>query len=62
MYLAGRPGEVVSKDALLDDVWGAREISESALTRTVTELRHALGDDAAKPRFIETIPKRGTDS
>ena len=58
-YLAARPGEVVSKETLLDDVWGAREISESALTRTVTELRHALGDEVAKPRFLETIPKRG---
>lgn len=58
-YLASRGGEVVSKESLLDDVWGAREISESALTRTVTELRHALGDDVAKPRFLETIPKRG---
>ena len=58
-YLAARPGEVVRKETLLDDVWGAREISESALTRTVTELRHALGDEVAKPRFLETIPKRG---
>ncbi len=58
-YLAARPGEVVSKETLLDGVWGAREISESALTRTVTELRQALGDEVAKPRFLETIPKRG---
>jgi TolB-like protein/DNA-binding winged helix-turn-helix (wHTH) protein/tetratricopeptide (TPR) repeat protein len=58
-YLATRPGEVVTKETLLDEVWGAREISESALTRTVTELRHALGDEVAKPRYLETIPKRG---
>ena len=58
-YLAAHPLEVVSKERLLDDVWGTTELSESALTRTVTELRQALGDDIAAPRFIETIPKRG---
>lgn len=58
-YLAAHPGEVVSKDRLLDDVWGSRAVSESALTRTVTELRQALGDNADQPRLLETIPKRG---
>jgi DNA-binding winged helix-turn-helix (wHTH) protein len=37
-YLASHAGEVVSKDRLLDDVWGSQAVSESALTRTVTEL------------------------
>ena len=57
-YLAARPGEVVSKEQLLDDVWGSRVVSESALTRTVTELRQALGDNAEAPHLLETIPKR----
>jgi DNA-binding winged helix-turn-helix (wHTH) protein len=57
-YLAAHRGEVVAKDQLLDRVWGA-EVTESALTRTVTELRQALGDDADDPRLLETIPKRG---
>jgi tetratricopeptide (TPR) repeat protein len=50
---------VVSKDALLNEVWGTEAVSESALTRTVTELRHALGDSAECPQILETIPKRG---
>jgi TolB-like protein/DNA-binding winged helix-turn-helix (wHTH) protein len=58
-YLAAHAGEVVSKEQLLDEVWGAQAVSESALTRTVTELRQALGDDAGEPRLLETIPKRG---
>ena len=57
--LARHQGEVLSKDALLDEVWGSQAISESALTRTVTELRQALGDNAEEPRILETIPKRG---
>jgi hypothetical protein len=36
-YFAAHSGEVVSKDRLLDDVWGSQAISESALTRTVTD-------------------------
>ena len=58
-YLAARPGEVVSKERLLDDLWGSQAVSESALTRTVTELRQALGDSADAPHLLETIPKRG---
>jgi DNA-binding winged helix-turn-helix (wHTH) protein/TolB-like protein/Flp pilus assembly protein TadD len=58
-YLAAHPGEVVSKERLLDDLWGSRMVSESALTRTVTELRQALGDNAEAPHLLETIPKRG---
>ena len=58
-YFAEHPGEVIPKGKLLDDVWGSQAISESALTRTVTELRQALGDDADQPRLLETIPKRG---
>jgi Tol biopolymer transport system component/DNA-binding winged helix-turn-helix (wHTH) protein len=59
VYLAGSPGTVISKETLLNDVWGTEAISESALTRTITELRSAVGDDADQPRFLETIPKRG---
>jgi DNA-binding winged helix-turn-helix (wHTH) protein len=58
-YLAVHAGEVVSKEQLLNDVWGTQAVSESALARTVTELRQALGDDADEPRLLETIPKRG---
>lgn len=59
VFLAARPGEVLSKDALLDGVWGTEAISESALTKTITELRQAFDDPVVQPRVIETIPKRG---
>jgi Tol biopolymer transport system component/DNA-binding winged helix-turn-helix (wHTH) protein len=58
-YLARSPGTVVSKETLLNNVWGTEAVSESALTRTITELRNAVGDDVDHPRFLETIPKRG---
>lgn len=59
VFLAQHPGEVLSKDALLDGVWGTEALSESVLTRSMTELRQSLDDDAEQPRVIETIPKRG---
>ena len=59
MYLSQAPGQVISKDTLLNDVWGTDAVSESALTRTMTELRQALADSADSPRILETIPKRG---
>lgn len=59
VLLAERKGRVVSKDEILDRVWGARFVSESALTRSMTELRQCLGDSADQPTIIENIPKRG---
>lgn len=58
-FLATRPGEVVSKRELLDRVWGDVHVTEGVLKRAVWELRRALGDDARKPRWIETVPRRG---
>jgi hypothetical protein len=57
--LARTPGEVVSREALIDAVWPEVFISESVLTRAIAGLRRAFGDDARRPRFIETISKRG---
>jgi eukaryotic-like serine/threonine-protein kinase len=59
VFLAEHPDEVLSKDRLLAGVWGTDALSESALTRSITELREALQDDAERPTVIETIPKRG---
>lgn len=57
--LARRPGQLVTKDALLDAVWGHRHVSESVLKSAVMQLRAAFEDDAKTPRFIETASRRG---
>jgi TolB-like protein len=59
VFLASAPGRVIGKDELLDRVWHGEFVVESVLGRSVADLRHILEDDAATPRFIETIPKRG---
>ncbi len=59
VYLADHPAEVVSKKEIFQAVWSDTHVTDVALTRTVSELRTVLGDDAKDPLFIETIPKRG---
>ncbi len=55
--LAGAGGPV-SRETLLDDVWGD-EGSDEALTQAISKLRRALGDTARPYRVIETAPKYG---
>lgn len=59
VYLAVRPGDVITREELLDHVWRDVVVNEDALTRAVSELRKILHDDPRKPRFIETIRKTG---
>jgi DNA-binding winged helix-turn-helix (wHTH) protein len=57
--LAGRAGRLVTRQALIDTVWAREFIADTALARAIFELRRALGDDGAPPRYVETIAKRG---
>jgi DNA-binding winged helix-turn-helix (wHTH) protein/TolB-like protein/Tfp pilus assembly protein PilF len=59
MALAGRAGEVVSRQALFAEVWPGVVVGDEALTQTIIKLRRALGDDPKAPAYIETIAKRG---
>jgi DNA-binding winged helix-turn-helix (wHTH) protein len=57
--LARHAGELVTRQQLVDEVWKAEFISDNTLTHAIAELRHALGDDARHPSYIETIHRRG---
>ena len=59
LRLAAAPGQTVSRQLLLDDVWPRRMVNDDVLSRVITDLRSALNDDARAARFIETIPKVG---
>ena len=52
-------GTLVSKDRFLDEVWRGVPVTDEALTQCIKALRRALGDEVARPRFIETVPKHG---
>ena len=58
-HLVAHAGRLVSKDDLLDAVWGHRHVSESALKGCVNKLRGVLGDTADAPLWLETVPRRG---
>jgi DNA-binding winged helix-turn-helix (wHTH) protein/predicted ATPase len=57
--LASRAGQLVTKNQLFCTVWAGTAVSDSALTSCIQELRQALGDDARRPQFIETLHRRG---
>lgn len=57
--LVERPGELISKDELLQSVWPGTFVGESNLAFNVSTLRKALADTAGDARYIETVPKRG---
>jgi DNA-binding winged helix-turn-helix (wHTH) protein len=57
--LARTPRMLVTKNALLDAVWGHRFVTESVLKSAISEVRAALGDDPKAPRYIETVSRRG---
>jgi len=59
VLLASRPGEVFTKQQILEVVWQGRFVGEDSLTGAVSQLRKALGDESRRPRYVETIPKRG---
>lgn len=59
VFFSQHPGIVLSPERLLENVWGTRFVTYSALTRTIAELRRAVNDDTEQPWLLETIPKRG---
>ena len=58
-YLLDRPSALVTKDELFKAVWPDVIVSDNALTQAVSELRQLLGDDPAKPTYIQTVARRG---
>lgn len=57
--LASRPGDPIAKETILKEVWPDTFVSEDVLTRSISELRRVLQDDARDAHVIQTIPKRG---
>lgn len=59
VLLVSEQGRLVGKDRFMDEVWRGIPVTDEALTQCIRTLRRQLGDDAARPRFIETVPKHG---
>lgn len=59
VHLVRNRDRVVSKDELIEAVWGGRIVSDSAVTTRLNAARKAIGDDGASQRLIRTVPRRG---
>lgn len=57
--LALRAPSPVSRQQLIDEVWGGVVVTDGVLTRCIAILRERLGDERGEPRFIETLSKQG---
>ncbi len=58
-YLVRHRERVVSKEELMDDVWGGRFASESAVTSRIKQIRQAVGDDGKRQAVLRTVHSRG---
>lgn len=58
-FLVENEQQVVSRDQIMEAVWGNQVVADDVLNVAISNLRKSLGDDTKAPRFIKTIPRRG---
>ena len=58
-YFCRNADQIISRSQLIEVVWQGRMITDNAVNKIVTKLRKSFNDDAKKPRFIATFPKKG---
>ncbi|XQW85307.1 winged helix-turn-helix domain-containing protein [Thalassotalea piscium] len=54
-----RPNIIISRQDILDYLWAGSLVTDNAINKLIGNLRKLLGDDAKKPSYIQTVPKRG---
>jgi DNA-binding winged helix-turn-helix (wHTH) protein len=59
LMLVENPGTLITKREFLDKIWGETNVEEGSVTRAITRLRSALNDNASRPEYVETVPRRG---
>src|SRR5471032_1345667 len=59
VHLIRHREHVVSRDELIESIWGGRIVSESALSTRINAVRSAVGDSGAEQRLIKTLPRKG---
>jgi DNA-binding winged helix-turn-helix (wHTH) protein len=58
-HLVEHAERLVTKEQLMDAVWGDTAVSEAVLTSCIRDIRRALGDSSRAPRYVETVHRRG---
>ena len=57
--LAGRPGEIVTREELQVQIWGNTFFDfDQSMNKAVNRVREALNDNAGTPQYVETVPRR----
>jgi TolB-like protein/DNA-binding winged helix-turn-helix (wHTH) protein len=59
LYLADRPGQVISAEELLSQVWSGVVVTQDSVYQGIAAVRRALGDDPRNPTYIATVPRLG---
>src|SRR2546423_14922874 len=59
LLLVSRCGQLVEKASIFEEIWSGVFVTDAALTQCIKDIRKQLGDDAADPRYIKTVPKHG---
>jgi TolB-like protein/lipoprotein NlpI len=59
VYLAGRAGQVVSVEDLLNEIWAGVIVTSDSVYQAVAALRRTVGDSSKDPKYIVTLPRRG---
>ena len=59
VHLIRHREHVVSRDELIEQIWGGRIVSESALSTRINAVRSAIGDSGTEQRLIKTLPRKG---
>jgi TolB-like protein/DNA-binding winged helix-turn-helix (wHTH) protein/Tfp pilus assembly protein PilF len=60
-FLAAHPGRLVTREEIRQEIWSETTFVdfEQGINKSIRQIRDALNDDAERPRFIETLPRRG---
>jgi DNA-binding winged helix-turn-helix (wHTH) protein len=59
LLLVSRCGQLIEKGRIFEEIWSGVFVTDAALTQCIKDIRRQLGDDAANPRYIKTVPKHG---
>ena len=59
LLLVSRSGQLVEKASIFEEIWSGVFVTDAALTQCIKDIRKQLGDAAANPRYIKTVPKHG---
>jgi DNA-binding winged helix-turn-helix (wHTH) protein len=59
LILIEHSGEILEKEELMRLLWPDTCVEENNLSQNIHMLRRALGDDSERPRYIQTLPRRG---